>query len=296
MRKIALWVFFGCVATAAVADELVAAPELTSAQIVERNVAARGGLEAWRNIQTMVWVGHVENATLPAPSLPFILEFKRPNKTRFEIKVQNHMMERIYDGIHGWKVRPAGSGQPELLPYTDEELRFARDGQGIEGPLIDHEAKGIAISLDGTDEVEGHKAYRLSVKLPSGASHHVWVDAQTFLDVKYDRQSRSANGQSATVAVFYRNYNTIEGLQIPLMIETRADNAKATDKMVIDKISFNPPLDDKIFANPAVLGRRSTALRDTLPSVGRAIRGPASFPAAYSGLLNRTISDSARGH
>lgn len=294
MKKIAVWVLAGCVATAAVADEPFAAPELTAAQIVDKNVVARGGLEAWRNIQTMVWVGHVESSATPAPSLPFLLEMKRPNKTRFKIKVQNQMTERIYDGSHGWKVRPAGSGRPELLPYTDEELRFARDGQGIEGPLIDYQAKGIVVTLDGTDEVEGRKAYRLNVKLPSGASHHVWVDAQTFLDVKYDRQSRNAGGQTGTVSVFYRNYQTVEGLQIPLTIESRADMAKATDKMVIDKISLNLPLDDQIFAKPGLPGRRNPVLRDTSspPSVNRAIRRAPSLPAGFPSLPARSMSDS----
>jgi hypothetical protein len=27
--------------------------------MVEKNVAARGGLQAWRNVQTMVWTGKI---------------------------------------------------------------------------------------------------------------------------------------------------------------------------------------------------------------------------------------------
>lgn len=269
MRRFALWGLAGCFSMLVMAGESGAAAELSAARIVEKNVAARGGLQAWRKIQSMVWVGHVERGQA-APSatssnLPFVLEMKRPNKTRFEIKAQNQSAVRIFDDSHGWKQRSGSGSKPELLPYTAEELRFAADAQGIDGPLIDYQAKGIAVALDGVDEVEGHKAYRLTVKLPSGSSHRLWIDAQTFLDVKYDRETRDALGRPGTISVYYRNYKTIEGLQIPLMIESRADAAKATDKMVIDRVVVNPPLPDMTFAKPNMPGRSSIVSVDREP-------------------------------
>lgn len=259
MKRIARWGLAACLSTLVMAGESVATTELTADQIVEKNVAARGGLEAWRKIQSMVWVGHIERTHANAPNLPFVLELKRPNKTRFEIKAQNQTALRVFDGSHGWKQRPTAGGRPELQPYTTDELRFAAEGQGIDGPLVDYQAKGIAVALDGVDEIEGHRAYRLNVKLPSGASHHIWIDTQTFLDVKYDRLSRDALGKLATMSVFYRNYKTTEGLQIPLVIESGADTGQATDRMVIDTIVLNPPLPDLIFAKPGAPGRGSLA-------------------------------------
>ncbi len=242
------------------------APSLTADDILEKNAAARGGLEAWKKIQTLVWVGHIENGQVAAPSLPFILKLKRPNKTRFEITAQNQMLVRLFDGSQGWKLRPTGSGNPDLQPYTEEELSFARDGQGgIDGPLMDHEAKGIVITLDGVDEVEEHKAYRMNVELPSGARQHVWIDAQTFLEIKSDRKSSSAMGQS-TVSVFYHNYRTIEGLQIPLIVESRAGTNRPTDKMVIDRVLINPPLEDYVFIKPNLPHRRNTVTVNTAPA------------------------------
>lgn len=277
MRRIAVWVLASCISTTAVADEPVVAPELTAAQIVEKNVAARGGLEAWRKIQSMVWVGHIERLNADAPSLPYVLEQKRPNKTRFEIKARNQTWVRIYDGVHGWKLRPASNGKPEVQPYAAEELKFARDGQGIDGPLMDYQAKGIAVILDGVDDVEGRKAYRLNVKLPSGASQHVWIDAQTFLEVKYDRQSRNAFGQTGTVSVYYRDYRTMEGLQIPFTIESGVSTGKATDKMMIDQILLNPPLEDQMFAKPNVPWKRNAVSIDTTtPQPARRVVQPAS--------------------
>lgn len=258
MRRIALWVFVGCLTATVFASEQVPEHGLSVDQIVEKNVAARGGLDAWRKVQTMVWVGRVDSANAPAQDLPFVLALKRPNKTRFEITVLNEKAVRVFDGKEGWKLSPGGIGSGGVRPYTMDELKSARDEQVIDGVLIDREAKGVDVTLDGVDKIDGHDAYRLGAKLPSGVTRHVWVDAQTFLEVKYDRQARGPRGQPVTVEVSYSNYRNIDGLQIPLTIESGAAASGNRDRLLIDKVSVNPPLDDAMFARPASQGRRNS--------------------------------------
>ena len=59
----------------------------------------------------------------------------------------------------------------------------------------------------------------LNVKA-GGESARVWVDAETFLEVRHDREFRAANGRPSVVTVFYRDYRAFEGLQIPVTVET----------------------------------------------------------------------------
>jgi len=255
MYRIALSAILLCLTASASADEPSLPTELTAAQIVARNVSARGGLDAWRKIESVIWVGHVERSDSPMPSTPFLLEQKRPNKSRFELKSMKQNTVRVFDGVRGWKLRPtkgnATAEGPEVQPFTADELRFARETSDIESPLMDYEAKGVAIALDGLDEVDGRKTYRLNVRLPSGLVHHFWIDAETFLDVKCDRVSRNAAGLTAQVSVYYRDFKTVEAVQIPTLIETGIGAAKPTDRMVIEKISFNTPLDDRTFTKPS---------------------------------------------
>ena len=140
-------------------------------EVIDRNVAARGGLEAWRKVNSLVWLGHVERAAHDnrATRIPFVMELERPNHTRFEIKEQENQFTRIFDGTHGWKVRPGGNGVPQAKSFSKEEIDYARDEFAIDGPLIDYKAKGVTVSLDGIDVLDGHKTYRLSLKLASGA-------------------------------------------------------------------------------------------------------------------------------
>lgn len=293
MRRIAIWTLAGCISTLALEETSIAASELTVDQVVEKNVAARGGAEAWRKVQNMVWIGHVESANASAPSLPFVLDLKRPNKERFEIRAQTGMSVRMYDGHHGWKMRPKQSGRPDLEPYTVDELSFARNEQVIDGPLIDYAAKGIAVTLDGVDDIEGHRAYRIGVKLPTGTSQHVWIDAQSFLDIKSDSQPQNTHGQSGIVSKFYRNYRTIEGLQIPLTIESSVGARKSTDRMVIEKIMLNQSLDDRMFVNPGTPGRRSmtSSNGDSQRSV-QSFLSTSSLPAGLPGQGIRSMPGS----
>lgn len=253
-----------CAAAGAAAAALAiaspgAAPSLAApnaAEIVQRNLAARGGAEAWARTLTMVWTGHVESSGARNMRTPFVLEQMRPSRTRFEVQSQGQTSVRIYDGSIGWKLIPNPTGRPDVQPYSDDELRFARGAQVIEGPLMNYAAKHAAIELFAIGDVEGRKAYVLDVKLPDGGAHRIWVDADSFLELRHDRTVRNASGQTGTVTVFFRGYRAFEGLQLPTIIETRSATGQASNRLVIEKVAINPPLELHAFAKPDAPGSR----------------------------------------
>jgi hypothetical protein len=256
------------------------APALTAEQIVEKNVAARGGLEAWRKIDSMVWVGHMESADPNVPRLSFELEQKRPNKERFVLSEIGQKTMRVFDGTQGWKVKPNRDGSLDAQPYSPQDLEFARHAQGIDGPLIDYQAKGVALESVSIDKIDGRKTYHLHMKAPAGDAQDVWVDAKTFLDVKYDRVSYRANGDPGIVSVGYREFKTIEGLQIPSILEIGGGAGTPSARMVIEKVALNPPLKDKDFTKPADRHRgRMATVEIPAPSTDpRQAFGPMSAP------------------
>jgi hypothetical protein len=239
------------------AAESTSPQKLTVGQIVEKNVAARGGLEAWRGVQTLVWIGHLQSEHAPLPSMGFILEQKRPNKTRFQLIGMNEKAVRVFDGTQGWKLGPTRNGQSDVRPYTLEDLRFAQSGPGLDGPLIDYATKGSTVALEGVEVVRGHEAYRLSVHLSSGETDHVWIDAKTFLDLRYDRPSSGSLPESRPVSVFYGDYRNVDGVQIPSVLETGANLGSHPDKMTIDRIVVNSPLEDTTFTKAGTSDTRS---------------------------------------
>jgi hypothetical protein len=245
---------------AAIADAGAAPAKLTLDEILERNAAARGGLEAWRKITTMAWTGHIETSGGPAAGLPFLVELQRPNKTHFELVNGAQKTLRIFDGSQGWRIRPAGGGPPEVKPYNADELNYSGDEQVIDGLLLDHQAKGHIVTFQAVDEVEGKPAYRLGVVLRSGALARLWLDAKTFLEMRLEREA--SRGAAAGVAIDYREYRDFEGLQIPTIIETHRA-AGQIDRLLIERLALNPQLAEASFAKPGAKPKRGRVVIDT---------------------------------
>lgn len=244
------------VAAASLAARSTPAAELSAEEVVERNLAARGGLEAWRKIQTMVWIGHLDGSHAPVPGTQFELDQKRPNKTRLEIHALGDRSLRAFDGLHGFKMRPS-RGRPELEPYTPQELKAAQAAHGIDGPLIDHQARGGSVTLQGLDDIQGHRAFHLKVHLAKGGEEEVWVDAKTFLDLRFDRMVDGPGGGQRRVSTTYGDYRAVDGVEIPFLVATGGGQGAPPDKMQLDRVMLNVPLEDAAFASPLTPGARS---------------------------------------
>lgn len=245
------------------------APQDAGAQvtrILERNAEARGGVEAWQRIRSMVWVGHVDVANRPDQSMPFMLEQKRPGSSRFEIISGGQKSVRIYNGQEGWKAHSNGLSKPEMQAFSEDELHFAHDTAVVDGLLMDYVAKGYQLHLVGDDMLDGRQNHVLRVVLPGGAVHRVWVDAQTFLESRLDREFRKATGQTALTTVRYRDYHAFEGLLMPVTVETGAQpGTDVGSKLVIEKVALNPELGDEMFDRPGqqLAARRGRVTVDT---------------------------------
>jgi hypothetical protein len=264
--------------------------KLSAAEIVEKNVAARGGLQAWRAVQTMSLAGKLgaggnQRATLQVPfkgpttvsarqaspqlapsrpveevQLPFVMELKRPRKMRFELQFNGQTAVQVYDGVNGWKLRPF-LNRRVVEPYTEEETKMASMQADLDGPLVDYAAKGTQIELVGMEHVEDRDTYKLKLTMNNGGAIHVWVDAQTFLETKIEGQPKRMDGTYHPVEVYFRDYRAVNGLQIPFILETKMlpvaktatglkDTPVPAEKTIIDKVMVNPKLDESLFAEP----------------------------------------------
>jgi outer membrane lipoprotein-sorting protein len=237
--------------TMAAVNETAASPRLTASEIVEKNVAARGGLAAWRAVQTLSMTGSMEAGGKENPALPFMLEMKRPHKTRLEIEFAGKSAVQVYDGNHGWKVRPF-LGRNEVESFTPDELKAAAFEADLDGILIDYAAKGERIDLVGVEKVNGRDAYHLKVARTGGNTRSVWVDAETFLEAKIEGLPRRLDGKDRPVEVALSDYRPEQGLVVPHVLETTVVGMKKAKprKITIDSVVVNPGLDESRFAKP----------------------------------------------
>jgi hypothetical protein len=258
---------------------------LSAAQILEKHVAARGGVQAWRAVQTLQLNGKIDagrgdsnaramqmvnsskkhsgkasaDEVTPAPAegqndakevqLSFTLEVKRPNKSRLEIEVAGKTAVQVYDGVNGWKVRPF-LNRNDAEPFTADEAKSEATRSDFDGPLIDAAAKGTKLALEGVEQIDGQPAYRLKATLKNGSVQHVWIDARTFLDIRVEGVPRRMDGKLRTVYVYQRDFRSVQGVMIPFLLETTVDGYPDRHKMVVEKAAVNPHLDDTLFSKP----------------------------------------------
>ena len=79
---------------------------------------------------------------------------------------------------------------------------------------------------------------------------HIWVDAQTFLEVKIEGVPHRMDGKMRMVEIYYRDYKSVNGLMIPRVVETAVQGVKQSHKMTIESVMLNPKLDDALFTAP----------------------------------------------
>jgi outer membrane lipoprotein-sorting protein len=253
------------------ADTKPIAPNLTAAAIVDKNAAARGGLAAWRSVQTMEMKGTMQaggnqRSAIPVPheargadvvparlkeqaQLPFVMDLKRGRMMRVEIEFKGQTAVQVYNGTQGWKLRPF-LNRHQVENFTPEELKAASMQSDLDGLLIDSAAKGSTVELEGTDKVDGRNSYRLKVTDKNGNARHVWVDAETFLETKIEGTPRRLDGKYHPVAVYFRDYRSVSGLMMPYLLETAVEGVRDTEKIMIENIISNPKLDESRFAKP----------------------------------------------
>jgi len=242
--------------------------KFSGTEIADKNVAARGGLQAWRAVQTMTLTGKLgaggnQRAALPTPApdrkkgrvslptrpaeevqLPFVMELKRPRKMRFELQFNGTTAVQVFDGSNGWKLRPY-LNRRVVEPYMAEEL------------------KGTKVELDGMEKVDGRDTYRLKLTMNSGKSIHVWIDAETFLEAKMEGQPRRLDGVDHPVEVYFHDYRQVSGLQIPFILETKVlqvgktalglkDPPVPSEKTIVERVTVNPKFDESLFSKPEI--------------------------------------------
>jgi hypothetical protein len=221
-----------------------AAAGITVDQIISKNLLARGGSATWKQINTMTMSGQMDVGK--GMKVPYVLEMKRGRKVRLEIQFQGQTAVQVYDGLNGWKKRPF-LGRQDVEAFTPEELQKASMDSDLDGPLVDYAAKGTQVSLEGTDTIDGHDAYRLKLTLKGGNVRHLWIDEQSFLEAKIDG-TRRMDGKQRRIDTYYRDYRTVHGITVPFLFETALENVKDTEKIRVETVAVNPSLDDALFA------------------------------------------------
>jgi outer membrane lipoprotein-sorting protein len=227
----------------------VSASAQTADEIIAKHVTAMGGMEKLRAVKSMRLTGKMTLG--PGLEAPAVMEFKRPTNVRLEITLQGMTAVQAFDGANAWQIMPfQGNKNPEPMG-VDERKDIEEESDFVEGPLVNYKEKGHKVELIGKDKVEGSDAYKLKVTLKNGDVQTIYLDADTFLDVKTEGK-RMVRGSEVETESFSGDYKEVEGLMIAHSLEAGQKGSPQRQRITIEKVEINPPVEDARFKMPEV--------------------------------------------
>jgi hypothetical protein len=221
---------------------------LTVDELVAKNIEAKGGAAALHDLQTLRLSGKmlVQDGQI---QYTYVQINKRLDEVRTEVSLQGMTQIEAYDGKEGWKVSPFfGRKDPERMSADD--VKALIEDSEIDGALVDWQTKGSSVEYLGTEDVDGTPAHKLKVVRKNGDVSFVYLDPDHFLEIRILTE-RTRHGAQEEEETDLGDYEKAGGVFVPTSIESGRKGAPDKQRIIIDKVEANVPVDDAVFHFPA---------------------------------------------
>lgn len=212
-------------------------------EIVDKHVAALGGLDKIKAVNTVVTERSLAVQGMEIPNKTTLVVGK---SVRNESTVMGNTMVQVVDDSKGWMIRPTmmgGTGEPEDMP--EDQVKQQLSSLDPFGGLVDYKGKGNKVELIGKETVDKKDVFHLKLTTKDGQVIEEYVDTNTFL---VNKIKVSMNGQDGEIEL--TDYKEVDGVKFPNTMEI--SNAQmGTMSFITSKIAVNTPVDPAIFKRPA---------------------------------------------
>jgi len=209
---------------------------ITATEIVQRYIAARGGLEKLRAIRTLVFRGP------PRPN-------GRPG--RQILRARPFYLNVGSEGNDGapWEAYDEFGLQPRVTDAPGSALRHTAY---FDDPLVMTLEPGWSVELTGSERIGDRDAWRLRVGYPDGFVNESFVDKTTWLLIaRRFIAPVHAFGASVTSQAILGDYRPVNGVLFPFSLrEVDLATGKPMDVFTWQSIEGNVPLDYAVFSPP----------------------------------------------
>ena len=215
-------------------------------EIVAKNLAARGGLDKLRGLQTMKMTGTIN---VQGMDMPLTVMTKRPNLLFQEMTMQGQRMVSAFDGAKVWAINPMlGPGPREL---TGQQADMIRDQASFDGPLVNYKDRGDTLEMAGSADLGGAKVWKLKLtRKIGGRSMFIYVDADTGLEKQWSA-TVDQSGMTIDVDTVMLDYQpTPEGVLVARSMRTLVGGQQQGLLKVLT-VEYNAPIEDAAFQMPA---------------------------------------------
>lgn len=177
--------------------------------------------------------------------MPMEMKIQKTGQFLTVVTMQGEKMIQAFDGEKGWMIAPWISAEPVEL--SGDQLKQAQDQTDMEGELYNYKQKGSTADFAGKVNLDGKETYRIKLTTSDGNSKDYFIDAQTYNISKVKAQV-SAQGQTVDVEQIMSDFKTIDGITMPMKIETKSPMGSGF--ITMEEIKFNENFDNAIFKQP----------------------------------------------
>lgn len=214
-----------------------ASAAMTARQVIEKSLAAQGGIANLEKIQTRTASAKVEVRGL---SGTFQIWAKTPDKIKTLLDLGVLVQERAFDGAKGWQKQ---NSVEEVVGF--DLARLKRSAMFF--PLLAYYTSKTPLELKGKEKLNDADVYKIEFTPQPDQPETFYVDAKTFLPVR-ELRPVVVDLKKQDLIIDYSDYRKVENIQLPFKtVQTMGDQILTLN---MDAYTLNASIDDNIFKNP----------------------------------------------
>ena len=224
----------------------VAAHAQTADELIAKNIEAKGGMEKIKAISSLRKTGKLETF-----GIVILLgsDQKPEDLFRQSSSIQGMTQIQAFDGTDGWQINPfQGRRDPERM--GEDDTRDLVEGADFYGPLVDYQKKGSKVEYVGHATVDGDDALLLKVTLKNGDVINYFLDPDTYLEIRTERQM-FVRGSVRETFNNLGSYKKVNGVYFPFSMESGSPrNPGSVAKITFTQIEANVDIPNSEFKMP----------------------------------------------
>jgi hypothetical protein len=224
---------------------VAAAQAQTVDEVIQKYSAAIGGLDAFNTVKTVKMTG---NVSVQGMDLPLTIEIINGKAMRSDVQIMGQMIINAYKDGKGWTVNPL-TGTTSPTEVTGAALYDLKNQSVIASSLMDYKARGNQVELEGQEDVEGVKCYKIKLtRKDDGKVSTYFISTSDYLPTKFV-ESKEMQGQTFDIESYFSDYKDFNGMKFS-MTRTQKIEDQVLQEIKLTDIQFNVDIDDKIFDMP----------------------------------------------
>jgi len=217
-------------------------------ELLDRMIAAKGGLERLRAVKSLVVTTRARalGPNAPREDANTVTTIEYPNHVRVESRIRGTEVVQVYDGTRAWVRDPNGTHDVPERMLRDFADGLRRDTLAVLLAAADGKVRIRRLS-DAKDE-SGATRQALEFSGPDLEPMVMYVDSETGLVTK---QTYVAGGMGQPlVEEVFSDYRVVDGVQFTFAASVRVGGQPALERTVTD-LKVGGPLNPSLFTRPA---------------------------------------------